>query len=86
MHALCCKPPYIWFSSASVTLFMNIAFLPKVYTKAKVAWPIYVPAMRNSTDGALCKLCVYRALNEYVRRSGNYRQDGTVELFVAYGG
>ena len=35
--------------------------------------------------GALRKLCVHRALNEYVRRSGNYRQDGTAQLFVAYG-
>ena len=42
--------------------------------------------MRNQTDGTLCKLCVYRALNEYVRRSIDLRQDGTVQLFVAYGG
>ena len=50
--------------------------------------PIYVPAMHNPTDGALCKLCVHRALNEYVRCSSNYRQDidGTAQLFIAYGG
>ena len=86
MHALCCNPPYIWFSSASVTLFTNIAFLPKVNTKANAAWPIYVPAMSNPTDGALRKLCVYRALNEYMRRSSNYGQEGTAQLFVVYGG
>ena len=28
---------------------------------------------------------VHRALNEYVRRSGNYRHEGTAQLFVAYG-
>ena len=42
--------------------------------------------MHNSTDGALWKLCVHRALNEYMRRSGNYRLDGTAQLFIAYGG
>ena len=58
MQALCCKQPYIilWFSSTGVTLFMKLAFLPKVYTKANASQPIYVPAMHNPTDGALCKL------------------------------
>ena len=60
--------------------------MPKVYTKANTTWPIYVPAMRNPTDGTLHKLCVCWALNEYVRRSSNYRQDSTTQLFVAYGG
>jgi len=86
MHALCCKPPYIRFSSAGVTLFTNLEFLPKVYTKANASRPIHVPAMRNPRDGALRKLCVRRALNEYVRRSGTYRLDGATQLFVAYGG
>ena len=42
--------------------------------------------MHNPTDGTLRKLCVHRALNEYVRRSGRYRLDGTAQLFLAYGG
>ena len=77
MHALGCKQPYIRFSSAGVTLFTNLEFLPKVYTKANACQPIYVPAMRNPTDGALRKLCVRRALSVSqsvsVRHSGNYR-------------
>ena len=76
---------YIRFSSAGVTLFMNIAFLPTVYTKANATLSIYVPAMRNPTDGALRKLCVHKTLNYYVRRSGNYRQEGTAQLFVVRG-
>ena len=85
MHALSCKPPDIRFSSTGVTLFMNIESLQKVYTKANASRPIYVPAVLNPTDGALRKLCVPRALNEYVRCSGSYRLDGTAQLFVAYG-
>ena len=58
----------------------------KVYTKANASLPIFVPSMRDTTDGALCKLCVRRALSVYVRRSGDYRQDGTSQLFITYGG
>ena len=86
MHALCCKPAYIRFSSAGVTLFTNLEFLLKVYTKANATWPIYVPVMHNPTDGALRKLCVCRALGEYVRCSSSYRQDSTAQLFVTHGG
>ena len=39
----------------------------------------------NSVSTGLCKLCVNRALNEYVSRSGNYRHEGTTQLFIAYG-
>ena len=85
MQALCCKEPYIRFSSTGVTLFTNLEFLPKVYTKANMLRPIFVPAMHNPTDGTLHRLCVRRALNEYVRCSGNYMQDITAQLFIAYG-
>ena len=47
MHTLCCKPPYIWFSPAGVTLFTSLEFLPKVSTKANVDCAIYVPAMQT---------------------------------------
>ena len=76
----------MWFSSAGVTLFMNLQFLRKVYTKANASRPIHVSAIHNQSDRALCKLCVHWTLNVYVRHSGDYRQDGTVQLFVAYGG
>ena len=85
MHALCYKPPYIRFSSAGDTLFMRLEFLgTKVCTKANVSPPIFVLAMRNLTNGALRRLCVCRALNEYVRRSSDFRQDSTAQLFVVY--
>ena len=57
MHVVCCKTPYIRFSSTGITLFTNLEFLQKVYTKANASQPIYVPATQNSTDGALRKLC-----------------------------
>ena len=47
LHALCCRILYIWFTSAGVTRFTNLQFLLKVYTKANVSQPIYVPAMCN---------------------------------------
>ena len=53
--------------------FTKLEFLPKVFTKANMSWPICVPAMRNKTDGTLCKLCVHRALNTYMRCYGDYR-------------
>ena len=62
LQALCCKEPYIRFSSTGVTLFTNMEFLPKVFTKANASLPIFVPVMRDPTDGALCKLCVRRLL------------------------
>ena len=65
---------------------MNLEVLLKVYTKANASRPIYVPAMHKSTDGALRKLCVHRALNAYMWCSGNYRLDSTTQLFVSYGG
>ena len=86
MHAFCCKPLYIWFANAGVTLFTRLGFLPKVCNKANVSLPIFVPAMHNQIDVALCKLCVHRVLNEYVRHTSNFRHDGTAQLFVTYGG
>ena len=70
LHILCCKPPYIWFTSDGVTIFMRLGFLPKVPSKANICCAIYVPATHNHLDKALCNLCVCRALNEYVALSG----------------
>ena len=79
------KTDGVRFSSTGVTLFTRLEFLPKVYTKTNMSRPIFVPAMRNQTDSALRKLCVHRALNEYVRCSSDFRQDGTHQLFDTYG-
>ena len=84
MHALCYKTPYLQFSNAGVTLFMRLRFLPKIYTKSNVSWPIFKPAMHNLTDVALHKLCVHRALREYMRCISDFRHDGTAQFFVAY--
>ena len=43
-----------------------------------------MPAMHNHPNKTLHKLCVCRALNEYVRHTGNFRQEGTSQHFVAY--
>ena len=64
----------IYFTSKSLSLL-----------HAAVDGQIYVPAMCNTTDGALHKLSVHRELNEYVRCSSDYRQDRTAHLFIAYG-
>ena len=60
---------------------MSLEFLPK----ATAACAIYVPAMLDTTDKALRRLCVCRTLNEYVRHTGTFRQDGTSQLFVSAG-
>ena len=64
---------------------MRLGFLPKFYTKKNVSRPIFVPAMHNQTDVALCKLCVCRALSEYVRCTCDFRHDCTAQLCIAYG-
>ena len=56
MHTLCYKPPYIWFSTAGVTLFSRLQFLPKVYTKVNMSRPIFAQAMHKQTNGALLYL------------------------------
>ena len=70
------------FQHWSHTLYEHCIPAEGLYT----ARPVYVPAMHNLTDGALRKFLVHSALNEYVRLSGNYRQDGTAQLFITYGG
>ena len=47
MHVLRCKPPYIRFSYAGVTLFTRLSFLTKVATKVDTFRPIFVPSMHN---------------------------------------
>ena len=84
-RALCCKPLYIRFTPAGVILFMRLGFLPKAPTKANTCCVINVPATHNHPDMALHKLCVRRALKEYMRRTGTFRQKGTSQLFMAYG-
>ena len=69
-----------------MTLFTRLSFLPKVPTKANTSHPIFVPAMHNRTDRALHRLCVRHALNEYLRRTVDVKQQGINQLFVAYSG
>ena len=67
-------------------LFIRLSFLPKVATKENASHPIFVPAMHNQEDRALHRLCVRRALSEYLQISSGVRQQGATQLFVAYGG
>ena len=41
--------------------------------------------MLNQTDRALHRLCIRLALNEYLWRTSEVRQQCTTQLFVAYG-
>ena len=85
MHTLSCRTPYIRFSNAGVTLFTSLSFLPKVATKSNTSCPIFVPAIHGQQDRALRRLCVRCALNEYLQRTSDVRQQGTTQLFVTYG-
>ena len=65
-------------------LFTRLSFLLKVATKANMSRPIFVPAMHSQTDRALHRLCVRRALNEYLWRTSDVRQQSATQLFVTY--
>ena len=60
-------------------------FLPKVYTKASVSRPIFVPAMHSHTAVSLHKLGVRGALNTYMHRTTEVRCQSKTHLIVAYG-
>ena len=64
----------------------ELSFLSKVPTRANTIRPNLVPVMhKQNQDKVLRSPCIRRALNEYLRRTGNFRQQGTTQLFVAYG-
>ena len=85
MHTLSCKAPYIRFTNAGVMLFTTLSLLPKLATKVNMSHPIVMPVMHNQTDWELHRLCVRCAPNKYLQRTGDVRQQGTTQLFVAYG-
>ena len=85
IHALRADPPYISFSTSTVTLFTDVGFLPKVSSRFHAMMPIELPALRDESDSTLRLLCVRRALSYYLERSKRYRQDGVSQLFVCYG-
>ena len=82
MHDFCFKPPYIRFSGLGVTVFTRLEFLAKVYTKANTS---LCQQCATKQMAPYATPCVCRALNEYVRRSVDFRQDGTAQLFFTYG-
>ena len=85
LHALRIDPPYIRFGAEEVTLYPDIAFLPKVNTPFHAAQALCLPALRREeTDLRL--LCVRRALKVYINRTAASRAPDTKQLFVAYGG
>ena len=77
MHTLSCDPAYIRFTGSGVILFTDLSFLPKVPTRANTTRPIFMPSMHKHPDKALRFLCVRRTLNEYLRRTGTFKQQGT---------
>ena len=44
LHVQSCEPAYLRFSSAGMTLFTKLIFLPKVPTRTNTTCPIFVPA------------------------------------------
>ena len=46
----------------------------------------YVSAFLFGLMAATLQTPRHRTLNEYVRHSGNYRQESSVQLLIAYGG
>ena len=85
MHALCCKPLYIQFSNAGVTLFTRLGFIPKVYNKVNMSWPTLCQKCTTRQMWLYHKLCVRGALNEYVRCTSDFGHNGAAQLIVAYG-
>ena len=61
IHAL--RADSVSLSSATVTLFTDPAFLPKVATSWHCSQPIVLPVMHAESDPGLRSLCVRRALN-----------------------
>lgn len=85
LHALRVDEPYMSWSASGVTLFPDLAFLPKVASKFACSQPICVPALSEERDPRLRLLCVRRVLKFYVERSRALRVGDTKQLFVAYG-
>ena len=84
LHALRHKPPYVIFGAEDVTLYPDVAFLPKVNTRFHVSQALCLPALdREDTDLRL--LCVRRALKNYINRTAVFRAQNVEQLFVAYG-
>ena len=85
LHALRIDEPYMSWNASGVTLFPDLAFLPKVASKFACSQPICVPALQEESDPRLRNLCVRRVLKYYVERTRPVRGGDTHQLFVAYG-
>ena len=70
---------------SGVTLWPNVAFLPKTLPRGHVNRPIHLARFDPpATDGELRALCPVRALVAYIGATAQVRQ--TEQLFVCYGG
>lgn len=70
---------------SGVTLWPNVAFLPKTLPRGHVNRPIYLARfVPPAADDDLRVLCPVRALAAYVDATAHVRQ--TEQLFVCYGG
>ena len=75
------------FTGVDVRLWPDSDFKPKVNTAWHRNRPIIVPAMFENVDPYLQKLCVHRALNDYLNETLTFRAgNGTSQLFLCYGG
>ena len=84
-HALRVDEPYMSWSTSGVTLFPDLAFLPKVASEFACSQPMVFRLWGDERDPRFRRLCVRRVLEVYVERSRALRVGDTKQLFVAYG-
>jgi hypothetical protein len=85
LHALRRGADHVHMNATNVTLWPDVAFMPKVNSTFHATQPLVLPALHDEPDKQLRLLCVRRMLKTYLTRSALYRADGAEQLFVAYG-
>jgi hypothetical protein len=74
----------VLFGAEDVTLYPDVAFLPKVNSPFHASRALCLPALHREVSD-LRLLCVRRVLKVYINRTATFRAPDTEQLFVAYG-
>ena len=83
IHAL--RSDMRW-GDTSVSLHVDINFVPKIASHWHCNQPIELPAMAQDADPGLRSLCVRQALNAYIKATRlSRREKGVTQLFLCYG-
>ena len=80
---MCYKEPYLAMLVATVVLYPNIEFLPKVNSWFHVTQPIEVPAMHGEVELSLHLLCVRQALKLCLLHTVSFRDGDDILLFLS---